>query len=55
MLSDSCFVGFESRYTSKGWKTKGFDRDADFDKLLVTRAECERIIAGAYDAACDLK
>ena len=32
--SDSCFVRFGNRYTSKGWETKGFDRDADFDNFL---------------------
>lgn len=51
VLADPYFVRFENRYTSKGWETKGFDRNADFDKLLAIRAECERIIAGAYGAA----
>lgn len=34
VLSDSCFVRFGNRYTSKGWETKGFDRDADLDNFL---------------------
>lgn len=34
VLSDSCFVRFGNRYTSKGRETKGFDRDADFDNFL---------------------